>query len=475
MNEESYEKIYEWNKLIELFEKFLPELVKMQDTVDEQDIVSDIPREKKEELENIGFSKEGRDPEAVTRQMIDDIYPYRMRANHPRYFNFIPNVISPYSVFGEFVNSIHNPFGGGFSISGGTAALEIETIKWMGDIVGYDTKALGGQFVSGGSMANLTALIAARDDKLSPNEFIKGTAYVSDQTHSSVAKAVHLMGLPRENVRIVPSTDDFKIDTYELRRIIEQDIKDGYKPFLIIGSAGTTNTGSVDDLEKLGEISKENNLWYHVDGAYGASVLLSSHKELLNGIETSDSVSWDGHKWLFQTYGCAAIVCRDKEKLIDTFSANPEYLKDVESTDEDINFWDIGMELTKPARGMKLWFTLQTVGIDAMKDAIDQGFIIADWIEEEVKKYDNFEIISHSNMGIINFRYKNAKYTEEELDEINRNLSKRALDKNYASFLTTTLEGKIVLRFCANHPQTTKDEIKTIVDDIQKWIEEIER
>lgn len=473
MNEEPYEKIYEWNKLMKLFEEFLPELVNTQDTVEEQGVISNIPDKKKVELEEIGFSQKARDPKEVTRQLIDDVYPYRMKANHPRYFNFIPNVVSPYSVFGEFINSIYNPFGGGFSISGGTATLEIETIKWMGDLIGYDKERLGGQFVSGGSMANLNALIAARDDKLSPEEFIKGTAYVSDQTHSSVAKAIHLMGLPRENVRIVPSKDDYKIDSYELRKIIRKDIKDGYKPFLLIGSAGTTNTGSIDNLEELGEISKEYNLWYHVDGAYGASVLLSSHKELLKGIEKSDSVSWDGHKWLFQTYGCAAIICKDKNKLIDTFSANPEYLKDVESTDEDINFWDIGMELTKPARGMKLWFTLQTVGTYAIKDAIDQGFRVAEWIEEEVRKYDDFEIVSHANMGIVNFRYRNDKYTEEELDEINRSLSREALEKNYASFLTTTLQGKVVLRFCANHPATRREDINTIVLDIRKGIEEL--
>lgn len=474
MDKKSYEKIYQWENLNKLFEEFLPELVDMQNDVGEHKVVVEFPKEKKKELEGIGFSKEGRDPREVTRQLMEDVYPYRMRTNHPRYFNFIPNDLSPYSVFGDFINSIHNPYGGGFSMSGGTAALESETIKWMGSLIGYDREKLGGQFVSGGSMANLTALIVARDDKLTPEEFIKGRVYVSDQTHSSVAKAVHLMGLPKKNVRIVPSTDKFEMKTDELVKMIEEDKENGLKPFLIIGSSGTTNTGSVDPLEELGKIAKDHNLWYHIDGAYGASVLLSSHKDLLKGIETSDSVSWDGHKWLFQTYGCAAIIFKDKMKSLETFYTNPEYLKDVDSTDEDFNFWDTGLELTRPARGMKLWFTLQTIGTEAMKDAIDQGFIIADWIEEEVSKYNNFEIISHSNLGIVNFRFKSDKYTEEELDDINRNLSKKAGEKNYASFLTTRLRNKIVLRFCANHPMTSREEIQTIIGDIQKWIKELD-
>ncbi|HHX62239.1 MAG TPA: aminotransferase class I/II-fold pyridoxal phosphate-dependent enzyme, partial [Epulopiscium sp.] len=292
MKKSSYEKLYKWDHLIELFEEFLPELVAMQRDVGEKKVVVDLPAESKRKLEALGFSKQGRNPKEVTRQLIDEVYPYRMRTNHPRYFNFIPNDISPYSVFGDFINSIHNPYGGGFSISGGTSALEAETIRWMGALIGYDREKLGGQFVSGGSMANLTALIVARDDKLKAEEFVKGMVYVSDQTHSSLAKAVHLMGLPRENVRIVPSTVEFEMSTKDLQEMIEKDIAKGLKPFLLIGSSGTTNTGSIDPLEKLGEMAKEYGLWYHVDGAYGASVLLSSHKDLLKGIEKSDSVSW---------------------------------------------------------------------------------------------------------------------------------------------------------------------------------------
>ncbi|MEY8303389.1 pyridoxal phosphate-dependent decarboxylase family protein [Anaerosalibacter bizertensis] len=197
----------------------------------------------------------------------------------------MPNDMSPYSIFGEFINSIHNPYGGGCSISGGTATLENETIGWMGSLIGYDGEKLGGQFVSGGSMVNLTASIVARDDKLKPEEFIKGTVYVSDQTHSSVTKAVHLMGLPKKNVRIVPTIEDFKMDINKLEEIIKDDILNDFKPFLLVGSSGTTNIGSVDPLGKLGEIAEKYKIWYHVDGAYGASVLLSSHKDMLRELK----------------------------------------------------------------------------------------------------------------------------------------------------------------------------------------------
>lgn len=474
MKENLYEKLYDWEKLKDLIKKFGPEVLEEQLEMKEEDIAVDMPLDVKEKLENIGFSKEGKNPEEVTRELIDYVYPYRMKINHPRYFSFIPNDASPYSIFGDMLNSIYNPYGGGEIISEGTALLEKETIKWMGSLIGYDKDKLGGQFVSGGSMANLTGSIVARDDKLKPEEFIKGIVYVSDQTHSSVAKGVHVMGIPRDNVRKIKTDEEFKMKPEELEKAIKEDIEKGNKPFLLVGTGGTTNTGAIDPLEELGDIAEKYNLWYHVDGAYGASILLSSHKDLLKGIEKSDSVSWDGHKWLFQTYGCAAIICKDKMKLLETFHVNPEYLKDVESTEESPNFWDMGIELTKPARGMRLWFTLQTVGIETMKSAIDQSFKIIKWIEDEVKKYDNFEIISKAQLGVINFRYVNDKYTDKELDNINREISKRAIKENYTFFLTTILEEKVVLRFCSVNPSTKKEEIIKIISDIQKWIKEMD-
>lgn len=474
MKNKDYEKMYDWNKLIDLFEKFLPELVDTQENLREEDVIENLSKDLKNELKSMDFSEEGKEPEEVAQQLLDKVYPYRMKINHPRYFCFIPNHVTPYSVFGDFLNSIHNPYGGGISISEGVGSIEEATIKWMGEQIGYDKETLGGQFVSGGSMANLTATVVARDDKLKPEEFIKATAYVSDQTHSSVAKAIHIMGISRENVRKVPTDNQFKLRVDQLEKMIQEDISKGYKPFLVVGTAGTTNTGAIDPLEDIASVAEKYKLWYHVDGAFGATAILSSHRHLLKGIEKSDSVSWDGHKWLFQTYGCATVICKDKMKMVKTFQVDPEYLKDVESTDEDINFWDMGLELTKPARGMRLWFTLQTMGVEAMRDAIDHGFKVADWIEEEISKYDHYEIVSHSNMGIINFRYYNDKYSEEELDQINKKLSQRAVEENYAAFFTTELKGKIVLRFCTLSPQTKREEIEKIVQDLEKWIKEIE-
>ncbi len=472
--ERPYEKIYNWEEVSRVIQEIAPDLFKEQKNVGEQTVIDSLPEDNRAYIKSIGIPNSPRDTKEVVEELIENVYPYRMKGNHPRYFCFIPNDVTPYSILGDFINSVYNPYGGGYEISEGTANIEMQTINWMGSQAGYPVKNLGGQFVSGGSMANLTASIIARDDKLKPEDFIKATVYVSDQTHSSVAKGIHIMGISSENVRKVTTDENFRMKTDILRVMIEEDLKDGYKPFLLVGTAGTTNTGSIDPLDDLADIAQEYDMWYHVDGAYGASALISSNRDKLKGIERSDSFSWDGHKWLYQTYGCAAIICKDKNKMLNSFHVNPEYLKDVESSKDKLNFWDLGIELTKPARAIRLWFTLQTVGVDAMASAIDQSSKVAQWIEEEISKYDDFEIVSHAQMGIINFRYYDKEKTEAELDNINRLISQKALEKNYAAFLTTELRGKIVLRFCTTNPLTTREEIKKIIDDIRLWIEELE-
>ena len=201
-------------------------------------------------------------------------------------------------------------------------------------------------------MANITALTAARDNKLTDINLHLGTAYISDQTHSSVAKGLRIIGITDSRIRRIPTNSHFQMDTAKLEEVIEADKKSGYIPFVVIGTAGTTNTGSIDPLTEISALCKKHDMWFHIDGAYGASVLLSpKYKSLLNGTELADSISWDAHKWLFQTYGCAMVLVKDIRNLFHSFHVNPEYLKDLENDIDNVNTWDIGMEQTRPARG----------------------------------------------------------------------------------------------------------------------------
>ena len=216
------------------------------------------------------------------------------------------------------------------------------------------------------------------------------------------------------------------------------------------------------------------NLWFHIDGAYGASVLLSpKYRHLLKGTELADSMSWDAHKWLFQTYGCAMVLVKDIKHLFKSFHVNPEYLKDIEGDAEHINPWDIGMELTRPARGLKLWLTLQVLGTDLIGSAIEHGFELATWAEEALRELDHWEIVSKSQLAMINFRYTSDEISEEALDLLHERISERILASGYAAVFTTVLNGKKVLRICALHPETTRDDMRTTIHMLDTFAREI--
>lgn len=323
-------------------------------------------------------------------------------------------------------------------------------------------------------MANITALTAARDNKLNEETLHLGVAYISDQTHSSVAKGLRIIGIPNTRIRKIHTNSNFQLKTDLLESQIQKDLENGLLPFVVIGTAGTTNTGSIDPLEKISQICSKYNLWFHIDGAYGASVLLSpKYRHLLKGTELADSMSWDAHKWLFQTYGCAMVLVKDIKHLFKSFHVNPEYLKDIEGDAEHINPWDIGMELTRPARGLKLWLTLQVLGTDLIGSAIEHGFELATWAEEALRELDHWEIISKSQLAMINFRYTSDEISEEALDLLHERISERILASGYAAVFTTVLNGKKVLRICALHPETTRDDMRTTIHMLDTFAREI--
>lgn len=323
-------------------------------------------------------------------------------------------------------------------------------------------------------MANITALTAARDRKLNEENLHLGVAYISDQTHSSVAKGLRIIGIPNSRIRVIPTNDNFEMKMREFKEAVKEDKEKGLLPFVAIGTAGTTNTGSIDPLEEMAEICKTHGMWFHIDGAFGASVLLSpKYRHLLQGTALSDSISWDAHKWLFQTYGCAMVLVKDIRHLYHSFHVSPEYLQDVEGDLDHINPWDIGMELTRPARGLKLWLTLQVLGTDLIGSAIEQGFQSVLWAQEALEKLDHWEIVSKAQLSVINFRYKTDDLTEEELDILNEKAAEKLLASGYAAIFTTVLKGKKVLRICALHPETTRTDIQTTIHMLDSFAKEI--
>ena len=424
-----------------------------------QQVIWEAPEGQMDKVKAWDIPKDGRNAKEVVEKMMLDVYQYRGDSNHPRFFGFVPGPASSISWLGDIMTSAYNIHAGGSKLAPMVNCIEQKLLRWLCDQVGFGAQA-GGVFVSGGSMANITALTAARDNKLDDETLHLGVAYISDQTHSSVAKGLRIIGIPNKRIRKIPTNPDFTIRTDLLEEQIQKDSKDGLIPFVIIGTAGTTNTGSIDPLKELSDIAKRYQMWFHIDGAYGASILLSpKYKHLLEGAELADSISWDAHKWLYQTYGCAMVLVNDVQHLFHSFHVNPEYLKDIEGDLEHINTWDIGMELTRPARGLKLWLTLQILGIDLIGSAIEHGFQLADWAEEAVRELPDWEIVSPSQLAMVNFRFAPKGLSKEQTDTLNEQISKKILDNGYAAVFTTVLHGQTVLRICALHPEAEKEDM----------------
>lgn len=424
-----------------------------------QQVIWEAPEGQMDKVKAWDIPEDGRSAKEVVEKMMLDVYQYRGDSNHPRFFGFVPGPASSISWLGDIMTSAYNIHAGGSKLAPMVNCIEQKLLRWLCDQVGFGAQA-GGVFVSGGSMANITALTAARDNKLDDETLHLGVAYISDQTHSSVAKGLRIIGIPNKRIRKIPTNPDFTIRTDLLEEQIQKDSKDGLIPFVIIGTAGTTNTGSIDPLKELSAIAKRYQMWFHIDGAYGASILLSpKYKHLLEGAELADSISWDAHKWLYQTYGCAMVLVNDVQHLFHSFHVNPEYLKDIEGDLDHINTWDIGMELTRPARGLKLWLTLQILGIDLIGSAIEHGFQLADWAEEAVRELPDWEIVSPSQLAMVNFRFAPKGLSKEQTDTLNEQISKKILDNGYAAVFTTVLHGQTVLRICALHPEAEKEDM----------------
>ena len=214
----------------------------------------------------------------------------------------------------------------------------------------------------------------SRDSRLAPEEFSKGVAYLSDQAHSSNEKGLRIIGFRQDQIVKIPTDGDFKMRVDLLDAAIDRDLHSGRKPFAVIGSLGTTNTGSIDPLEAVGHVARKYGLWFHIDGAFGASILISPiYRNLAKGIELSDSFSWDTHKWLMQIYSCSTLIVKDKKHLLYSFTEHPEYLADVSSSEHN-DAWDLGPEMSRPARAIKLWYTLQATGTDLLAELIEYSF-----------------------------------------------------------------------------------------------------
>lgn len=393
-------------------------------------------------------------PDEIFEILNRDVFKNMMNVGHPRHFAFVPVPSNFVSVMADALASGFNVFAGSWLAGSGSVAMELGVIDWLRQWCGLPEDA-GGLFVSGGSMANLTAIVAARRIKLS-DRTEGAVVYYSDQAHSSVDRAWSVAGFLPEQIRKIPSDEQFRLPLDELSRRIAEDRAAGLRPFAIVANAGTTNTGAIDPLPEIAALCKSNDLWMHVDGAYGAAAALCDRgRALLRGLELADSLSLDPHKWLFQSIECGCVLLRDAAHLKATYRIMPEYLTDVHRNVTEVNPCDYGIQLTRSFRALKLWMSIQYFGLDAFRAAMERGFELAEFAEKKLRSLPGWEIVTPAFMGIVTFHHPRADY---------KKLHEAMLADGFALATSTVLKGRTVLRFCTINPRTTEDDITRTLD-----------
>ena len=382
--------------------------------------------------------------------------------DHPRFFAYIPLANNFVGVMADALASGYNLFNAVWLQGPGAAQVERLTVDWLRQIFGFPPET-GGTFVSGGSVANLTALAVARRIRLG-DDMNGAVAYCSDQVHFAVSRGMRVLGFKPEQLRKIPSDDNFRLPIASLREAIAADRADGKLPFCVVASAGTTNTGAVDPLPALADLCEQENLWLHVDGAYGAPAILAEKGErALKGLERVDSLAMDAHKWLFQPIECGCVLVRDRRWLSHTFKETSEVLKDVQLEGEEINLMYQGVQLTRQFKALKLWMSFKVFGLDAISEAIAAGFENAESAERLLREAGCWEIVTPAQMAIVTFRYKPRDGDETLANRVTHNLVGRMLENGLAFASGTQLREKTVMRMCTNNPRTSRDDLRQTV------------
>ncbi len=404
----------------------------------------------------------------LLERLVRDVFDLAGRIDHPRFVAFIPSSPTWPSVVADLLVSGFNVFQGTWLESAGPSEVELVVIDWFKQWLGCPETAAG-LLLSGGSAANLTAMVVARDARLKPAQLPTAVIYASDQVHSSVERAARILGFQPRQVRLIPTGEGFRLRLSALAEAVAADRAAGRAPFLVVGNAGATNTGAIDALPELVEFCRAEGLWLHVDGAYGGFAALTERgRRSLAGIGEADSITLDPHKWLFQTYEAGCLIVREGDRLPRTFHVAPEYLQDTAVQGGDVNFADRGIQLTRMARALKIWLSLQYFGAAAFRQAMDAALDLAVDAEARIALSPELELLSPAQLGIVCFRRHPPGIDDEaELDRINASILQRLNDSGEAMMSSTRLRGRYALRLCIMNWRTGAEDVAQILNAVE--------
>jgi aromatic-L-amino-acid decarboxylase len=397
---------------------------------------------------------------------------------HPRFWGYITSSPTPVGMLGDLMASAINSNCGAFVLSPIATEIEKQTIKWLGEFIGYPTG--GGIMVSGGNMANFVGFLAARKAKanwdirklgMQPSQG-KWRVYTSSETHTWISKAADLFGLGLEAIRWIPVDKDQRMDLSQLDKIIAEDKKDGLIPFLVAGTAGSVGTGAVDQLKEVAAICKKYDCWFHIDGAYGGfAAALPELKNLFQGIELADSIAIDPHKWLYSPLEAGCTLVKDANALTDAFSFHPVYYNFDGKEEPQTNFYERGLQNSRGFRALKVWLGFRQMGTEGHIRLIRENIQLAERLSGILKKYKEIETFSQ-HLSITTFRYKpediNADSEQEYLNKLNQSLLNKLQSGGEVFPSNAVLDGNFLLRVCIVNFRTRLNDIEILPEIILK-------
>ncbi len=398
--------------------------------------------------------------------LFQEVIPKSFNTAGPGYLAYIPGGGLFHSAVADLVANAVNKYVGVWAAAPGLAQLEANVVGWFCDIIGYPTTARG-FLTSGGSLATFSAVVTARRERL-PENFLSGILYASDQAHHSVQKAALLAGFPLQNVRAIPSDAKFRLQVDALVQVIAADRKAGLVPFLIVGNAGTTNTGAVDDLSALADLAQQENLWLHVDAAYGGFFMLTAQgRESMAGIERADSVTLDPHKGLFLPFGTGSLVVRDGAALKRAHSVQAHYLPATQDDADLINFYELSPELSRDFRGLRVWLPLKMHGLGPFRQALEEKLALTRWATAELHSIPGIEILAEPQLSIVAFRLAPTGLDTPALNQLNQQFLQRINARKNVLLSGTMLGDRFAIRICILSFRTHRDRVQTCLDDIR--------
>ncbi len=452
------------------------------DTIYEKPVTTgETPNQIQKVLGNASLPVQGTKVSELISKTSDLLFDHSLLNGHPKFFGYITSSPAPIGALADLLAASINPNVGANILSPVATAIEKQTVKWLAEFIGV-SPSCGGILVSGGNMANLTAFLAARTTKapesLKENGLASLTAelvfYCSKATHTWVEKAAVLFGHGLNAIRWIPTDADNKMNIGVLSQTIEDDLKNGKKPFLVVGNAGDVSTGVVDNLNAIAAVCKVHDLWFHIDGAYGIpAAVIPQYKNLFKGIQEADSIALDPHKWLYAPLEAGCTLVKNPQHLIDTYSSHPVYYNFNHNIEEPtLNYYEYGLQNSRGFRALKVWLALQQVGKNGYIEMIGEDIALSQLLFEKAKKHSELEAITQ-NLSITTLRYVPAnvqgkKWDESYLNTLNEKMLNELQQEGEVFLSNAVVAEKYCLRACIVNYRTSKQDIEESIDIIVK-------